>query len=162
LESFLLHYRNLVEFFGKVPREKTDLSIQRPDKIWPDPKARPSATELAEMQALGEELKGSYEDRKKDDTISKYLQHCTEHRIEAKSWEPREMMVEMERLIQLFEKHLSPFRPAIDSIPIEEILGKPDASDRYVAASSSGAKGDQGTTSGAKAGNNSESKETMQ
>jgi hypothetical protein len=136
LESFLLHYRNLVEFFGKAPRKKDDLSIQRPAKIWPDPKSRPTAAELAEMQDLGEELRGMYEDSKKRDTISKYLQHCTEQRIEAKSWEPREMIFEMERVMQLFEKHMPAFRPASNSITMEEIFGKPDANDRYVAASS--------------------------
>jgi hypothetical protein len=134
LESFLLHYRNLVEFFGKTPKKKTDLSIQMPGKIWPDALSRPSETELAEMQALGEELRARYEHPKKDDTISKYLQHCTEHRIQAKSWEPREMMVDMENLIRLFEKHVPPFKPASDSIRMEEIFGKPDPGDRYVSA----------------------------
>jgi hypothetical protein len=139
LESFLLHYRNLVEFFGKAPTKKTDLSIRRPDKIWPDPKSRPSDAELAEMQALGEELRVTYEDPKKDDTISKYLQHCTEHRIQAKSWEPREMMFEMERLMQLFEKHVPAYKPASNSVRMEEIFDQPDPDSRYVTASSSGA-----------------------
>ncbi len=137
LETFLLHYRNLVEFFGKAPTKKTDLSIQRPDRIWPNPKSCPNATELAEMQALGEELKGTYEDPKKDDTISRYLQHCTEHRIEAKSWEPREMMFVMENLMRLFEKHVPPFKPASNSVRMEEIFDKPDPGDRYVSTSSS-------------------------
>jgi hypothetical protein len=35
LEAFLLHYRNLIEFFGKKRHGPGDLSILRPDNIWP-------------------------------------------------------------------------------------------------------------------------------
>jgi hypothetical protein len=140
LESFLLHYRNLVEFFGKPPIKDSDLSIRRPDEIWPDPHSRPGETELAEMQALGEELRAIYEDPKKNDTISKYLQHCTQHRIQAKSWEPREMMADMMVLISQFEMHVPAFKPATDSVRMDEIFGKPDSGYRYVPATSSGAR----------------------
>jgi hypothetical protein len=34
LESFLVHYRNLLDFFGKKPSRKTDLTIWRPQVIW--------------------------------------------------------------------------------------------------------------------------------
>jgi hypothetical protein len=51
LESFVLHYRNLIELFGKDPTDETDLSIRRPEEIWPHRYPRPSEPELAEMQA---------------------------------------------------------------------------------------------------------------
>src|SRR5580704_4695026 len=39
LEDFLLHYRNLIEFFGKPQNQARavngDLSILRPQRIWP-------------------------------------------------------------------------------------------------------------------------------
>jgi hypothetical protein len=135
LESFLLHYRNLIELFGKVPTKKTDLSILRPDDIWPDLHSRPSDEELSEMQKIGEVLRLKYEDPAQNDTISKYLQHCTTHRIQAKSWQPSQMMYEIERLISMFEKHVPAFKPASNSIRMDEIFAKPVPADRYVSSS---------------------------
>src|ERR1700688_382246 len=57
LESFLLHYRNLIAFFGKFSSDPTDLTILRPEVIWPNPKDRPSNAELATMQEIGERLR---------------------------------------------------------------------------------------------------------
>jgi hypothetical protein len=137
LESFLLHYRNLIEFFGKVPAKASDLSIRRLDEIWPDPHSRPSEAEITAMQTRGEALRLKYEDSEKNDTISKYLQHCTKHRIQAKSWQPGEMMYDIAELISLFEKHVRSFRPASDSIRMDEIFAKPEPAALYVPSSAS-------------------------
>ena len=36
LEAFLVHYRNLLDFFGKRAPNRSNLSISRPDDIWPE------------------------------------------------------------------------------------------------------------------------------
>ena len=55
LESFLLHYRNLLDFFGKPPSYDTDLTIEHPDVIWTADQGldarRPSPDVLHRMQA---------------------------------------------------------------------------------------------------------------
>ncbi|SRR5579862_6792309 len=111
LECFLLHFRNLIEFFGKQPRGD-DLSIQRPKAIWPDPARRPSPHTLKQFHR--EDLWEKYEVRdasEVNDKISRYLQHCTEQRVDAKSWRVREMFEELDPLMSDFEKLLSDRRP---------------------------------------------------
>src|SRR5579864_198659 len=34
LESFLVHYRNLLDFFGKEKQWKKDLTMCRPEAVW--------------------------------------------------------------------------------------------------------------------------------
>jgi hypothetical protein len=119
LESFLLHYRNLIEFFGKSSSDLTNLTILRPEVIWPNPKDRPRNAELAKMQEIGERLKQKYEDRKMmDDTISRYLQHCTTFRTGFKEWYIDEMMIDVWELLDLFEKHNPEFKPATYSVSL--------------------------------------------
>lgn len=106
LECFLLHFRNLIEFFGKQPRGD-DLSIQKPEAIWPDAAKRPSADTLKQLHR--EDLWEKYEVRdatQVNDKISRYLQHCTEQRVDAKSWRVREMFEELDPLMSEFEKLL--------------------------------------------------------
>lgn len=135
LESFLIHYRNLVDFFGKPPRENTDLSISRPDVIWSAnhglSSKRPSTDVLDRIQTLGRTLWEKYEDRKRrDDTISRYLQHCTTFRTTFKQWFPIEMMAEIKEALELFEKHLPEFKPATNSSSVDRthFLGGASAS----------------------------------
>jgi hypothetical protein len=124
LESFLVHYRNLLDFFGKPPREDSDLSISRPDVIWDANlglnSQRPSAEILDRIQKVGRALWEKYENRKqRNDTISRYLQHCTTFRTSFKEWFPVEMMAEIKEAIELFEKHLPEFKPATSSGPVD-------------------------------------------
>jgi hypothetical protein len=116
LESFLIHYRNLIDFFGKPSSDQTDLTIRRPEVIWPNPKDRPSTADLVKMQTIGEQLREKYEDRRRDDTISRYLQHCTTFRTAFKEWHVDEMMDDIRELVELFEKHFPEFKPATNSI----------------------------------------------
>jgi|GEM_PF-1664048 hypothetical protein len=123
LESFLLHYRNLLEFFGKSRARDTDLTIQRPEAIWsaqagvPD---GPAKEVLEKMRALGNKLWEKYEDSdRRDDTISRYLQHCTTYRVSPKAWFPAEMMSEISELLALFDKHLPKFQPATHSRQVD-------------------------------------------
>jgi hypothetical protein len=120
LESFLVHYRNLLDFFGKPTRCGTDLTSKDPKKIWSADvmvnHRMPPQKDLDKMRAIGERLWEEYDDRKKrDDTISRYLQHCTTYRTSPKQWFPVKMMKEIKDVIALFEKHLPKFRPATES-----------------------------------------------
>jgi hypothetical protein len=98
LECFLLHFRNLIEFFGKEPDPKRpdDLSIFRPRQIWTDPNTLPSE----------EALRGLHQTplwRAAKHMISKYLQHCTEERVNRKIWYVHDMFVELSPIIDEFE-----------------------------------------------------------
>jgi len=100
LESFLLHYRNLLDFFGKEP-QADDLSVRRPDDWAADPVSAKSRTKP--LEAKGMDLWREYEDRKRRlDTISRYLHHCTRQRKEAKDWPVREMYGKISGLVQEF------------------------------------------------------------
>jgi hypothetical protein len=124
LEAFLVHYRNLIHFFGTLAKSDTDLTLGNPDQIWslesglaaplPDQKT------LDEMRAKGRKLWEKYEDRsKRDDTISRYLHHCTTFRLSPKQWFPVEMMSEISELCGALEKRLPEFDPATKSRPID-------------------------------------------
>ena len=110
LECFLLHFRNLIEFFGTPQPRGDSLNIQRPDKIWPNPATRPSPAQLAPLYR--EDLWEKYEVRdpndqnQTNDKISRYLHHCTEQRLEGKEWKVGEMIAELEPLMSAFENLL--------------------------------------------------------
>ena len=106
LECFLLHFRNLIEFFGKQPR-RDDLSIRKPEKIWTESATMPPADRLKRLQR--EDLWKKYEvreDGEQNDKISKYLQHCTEQRLESKNWNVSEMLEDLSPLLTEFESLL--------------------------------------------------------
>src|SRR5947208_13847453 len=72
LECFLLHYRNLIDFFGKEPRWD-DLSISKPQD-WALG-LRITENDIQPLKAKGKDLWQEYEARnKRRDTISRYLQ----------------------------------------------------------------------------------------
>lgn len=104
LECFLLHFRNLIEFFGNPRPRGDDLSTQTPKKIWTDPATMPTQAHLDPLYR--EDLWTKYEVRKKaqlNDKISRYLQHCTEQRVEGKEWKIGEMFGELDPLMSAFE-----------------------------------------------------------
>ncbi len=115
LECFLLHFRNLIEFFGKTQPRPDDLSIQRPDAMWPDVATRPSAEVLNRLHR--EDLWTKYEGQGVNDKISRYLQHCTEQRVDGKNWRVREMFEELEPLMSEFENVLPDKSRPWDSPP---------------------------------------------
>ena len=108
LECFLLHFRNLIEFFGKpISRDSDTLSIRRPEKIWEQPETQPSNEQLSRLRC--EDLWNKYEERRKgeiNDKISRYLKHCTEQRVVDKRWNVGEMFEEIRSVIAEFEKLL--------------------------------------------------------
>lgn len=123
LESFLVHYRNLLDFFGRSEAELradgTDLALSRPELIWSAETGldnrKPDKETLRTMGATGKELRAEFENRQRPDTISRYLQHCTTYRIYSKRWSPADMMHKIAGLLEQFEKYLPPFRPAKES-----------------------------------------------
>jgi cytochrome P450 len=84
LECFLLHFRNLIEFFGKPADDRDTLSILKPGSFSKDQQKQEVLKKL-----YRNDLWAKYEVRKADeenDKISRYLQHCTEERVNDKSW----------------------------------------------------------------------------
>jgi hypothetical protein len=102
LECFLLHYRNLIDFLGKKPT-RDDLSVTKP-KAW----AMGMDFRGEEIQSLngkGKDLWQEYEDRKRrSDTISRYLQHCTEQRTMRKDWPLDKMYKSIRPLVEDFRQ----------------------------------------------------------
>ena len=107
LEAFLLHFRNLIEFFGRPgpPPRDTDPSIEKPESFWADPATRPPDAVLAGLRKPT--LWTKYEGLNNPNSISKYLQHCTEHRIDAKDWPVSDMYNELSGTLDEFERLLA-------------------------------------------------------
>jgi hypothetical protein len=115
LESFLLHYRNLIDFLGSDRLRPGDLHVTN---IW----ARMNLTEplnLDEIYANGKKLRAKHEplDSQGGGRISQYLQHCTEKRIDFKNWEVSTMYNEIEPLLSDVDKHLGPEMGMLKPIP---------------------------------------------
>lgn len=103
LECFLLHFRNLIEFFGKTQPRDDSLSMYRPESIWTDA-TMPSAEVLSRLRR--EDLWTKYEGPGLPDKISRYLQHCTEQRVDGKTWDVQQMYNELDPLMSEFENVL--------------------------------------------------------
>jgi hypothetical protein len=101
LESFLVHYRNLIEFLGKKDDIRaTDIHVSN---IW-EKTHLPEPAELPELRKQGEVLWDKYE--RVDDRISRYLQHCTTQRTQWKQWEVGTMSNELEPVLVVVERSL--------------------------------------------------------
>jgi len=116
LESFLLHYRNLIEFLGKEQARvsATDLHVSN---IW-QRLGVPEPPQLPRIIGQGSTLWTKYE--RVRDKISVYLHHCTTLRTESKSWDLDEMNNDMEPVVAEVEKALrqnyctwTPERPVV-------------------------------------------------
>ena len=102
LECFLLHYRNLIEFLGNEEQNirKTDLHVSN---IWKKSEL-PEPSRLPSIRERGNELWKDY--ARVDNSISRYLNHCTTYRTQPKSWGIGRMMQELEPLLTEVEKAL--------------------------------------------------------
>ncbi len=102
LESFLVHYRNLIEFLGKEQHlvRDTDLHVSN---IW-HRLGMAEPTQLPKIRGGGDKLWAKYE--RAEDKISRYLQHCTTLRTESKSWEVGTMNGELEPVLAEVEEAL--------------------------------------------------------
>ena len=110
LENFLLHYRNLIEFFGKQQQEDGDLSILEPERIWPG--RVPDKAVLDSMTKP--DLRKKYDTRPNPEAISKYLHHCTIQRTQAKHWDVSKMYEELRPIIERFVSLLPEYKLAPD------------------------------------------------
>jgi hypothetical protein len=106
LESFLLHYRNLIDFLGNERPRPGDLHVTN---IWTLMNLS-APTNLNDIYDNGKKLRTKYEpsDAQGGGRISQYLQHCTEKRIDFKNWEVSTMYNEIEPLLSVVEAHLGP------------------------------------------------------
>jgi len=123
LESFLLHYRNLIEFLGKQENiSETDLHISN---LWERLGIKEPAT-VDRIKEGGEKLWDKYE--RGADRISRYLHHCTSYRTDFKQWDVGGMSAELETVIVDVEKALPDQRSWEPERPIsspEFWLGSP-------------------------------------
>jgi hypothetical protein len=113
LEDFLLHYRNLIEFFGKPKPRDGDLSVCRPDSIWQG--AIPE-DELRRMRTP--ELWEAYDSGDNNESISKYLHHCTQQRREPRRpWPVDAMYQALKPAMDAFKAKVPPY-----ALPLNERL----------------------------------------
>jgi hypothetical protein len=106
LESFLLHFRNVIEFFGHKNPRTGDLHV---NKIWTLVGINPPAN-LSTIHADGVRLHERYEPSEKlgGGRISQFLSHCTEKRTDPRIWMYNQMLEEVEPLIAQVEPMLQP------------------------------------------------------
>jgi hypothetical protein len=91
LEAFLLHYRNLVEFFGN----EGDLKSSEP-KVWAPRALTKEEVESISSRQLCKKYRG---------LISSYLQHCTKRRAQLdRSWNVWRMREEIKPLTENFQQ----------------------------------------------------------
>jgi len=104
LESFLTHYRNMLEFLGNEKPSKTDIHIKT---IW-SLEGLSVPLDIDDTYAKGNTLLKKYEppETAGGGRISQYLHHCTIKRIDFKEWPIHTMMADIEPLMKRVEPHL--------------------------------------------------------
>jgi hypothetical protein len=117
LESFLVHYRNLIEFLGK-PQSRLRQGDIHVTNLWAlENLAAPSW--VNEIHIKGQSLFVKYEEQA--DRISRYLQHCTTQRVQLKDWLIDEMNNEIEPLLGQIDKVLQPTNQLLEAVPAVQI-----------------------------------------
>jgi hypothetical protein len=135
LESYLVHYRNLIEFVGK-PQDRLRQGDIHITNIWTlEGLAVPSWANT--VHTNGQALFTKYEEQ--DDRISRYLQHCTTKRIEAKDWPIDEMTKAIEPLLTQVESVLKPANQLLQSVPAVHFLTAHSASTTVATATTAAA-----------------------
>jgi hypothetical protein len=127
LEAFLVHFRNLIEFFGNPRPRRDDLHISRVNIFWPDSTSRPADAVLQQLHKT--DLWEKYEVNTSQ-RISRYLHHCTEERVEPKNWEVDNMYGEVNDLLSQFEQLLpdKSRRWPVPALAVRNVLGPTSAS----------------------------------
>lgn len=124
LESFLVHYRNLIEFLGK-PQARLRQGDIHITNIW-TLESIPAPNWVNTVNSAGQALFTKYEEQ--DDRISRYLQHCTTKRIESKDWPIDEMNNAIESLLAQVENMLTPSNQLLQSVAAVHTLTAHSAS----------------------------------
>jgi len=137
LESFLIHYRNLIEFLGKEKPRLDDLHVTT---IWQVAKLAPPVA-LKEIHAKGVQLWKEYEPTgaQGGGRISQYLQHCTTKRIQFKDWRIDTMTEQIEPLLAEVEKHLRSGKQILEPVKAVKVQGPFSASTATVTITASAA-----------------------
>src|ERR1700693_1351059 len=119
VQCFLLHYRNLIEFFsGAKHRKGSDISVADPG-VWAGRTLTPA--ELNSLQTPAQKLCDDYWTE-----VSQFLQHCTERRYkELKEWNLEEMMDKLSPVLASFKKL---FPPTATPIHVTKALSVQSAS----------------------------------
>jgi len=118
LEAFLVHFRNLIEFFGNPRPRGDDLHVKRVDVFWPDPASRPTDLQLQKLVRI--DLWENYETNTAQ-RISRYLHHCTEERTARKDWDIAAMFNDVKDVVEAFEKLLPDLARSWD-IPVHAMV----------------------------------------
>lgn len=98
VEGFLLHYRNLIEFFSgkKHRKDGSDISIADPE-VWSGRKL--TKEEINQLQPIARQLEDEYWT-----DISQFLQHCTVRRhAEFREWNIPKMFERLMPVLNCFE-----------------------------------------------------------
>jgi hypothetical protein len=120
LEVFLLHYRNLIEFFGRddkqgKPPQKGDLHVLTFWKL-------ENVSEPDDLQGFYQAGKALFLDADiGNKAISKRLAHCTDQRLPLKKW-PISMYKKIEELIARIEPILEPYPAELQPSELPVIL----------------------------------------
>jgi hypothetical protein len=101
IEAFLLHYRNLLDFFSD-PKQNNDLSIAKPQD-WLN--RQPTEDDIAmihDLKARTIRLRDLYLSAR-NGSISKYLQHCTTQRFRVPlNWPIEDMVIGLQEVLRDF------------------------------------------------------------
>jgi hypothetical protein len=124
LESFFVHYRNLIEFLGKPQDELRQGDIHITNLWTLEGATAPSWVSQTHNNALP--LWTKYE--KQPERISRYLQHCTTQRVQLKDWPIDEMNNEIEPLLSQLETVLVPTNPDLAPVPAMPVMAAHSAS----------------------------------
>jgi hypothetical protein len=137
LESFLVHYRNLVEFLSKPQskiRDKGPIQDIHITNIWElEHQAVPSW--VSEVHTKAQPLWAKYGEAA-DERISIYLQHSTTKRIDIKHWRIDEMVNEIEPLLTEITNALKPTNTLLEALRPVLILEPHSASTAVATATS--------------------------
>lgn len=133
LESFLVHFRNLIEFLGNDNPRKRDTRTSAPYDLqirtfWEEANLT-EPDNVNEIVDGGYNLFRSYE--RGNERISRFLAHCTSQRIDFKEWRINEMCEQIEPLLSRVEEKLNPspdFRAAIKRVSAINFSGTLPAS----------------------------------
>jgi hypothetical protein len=117
LESFLVHYRNLIEFLGK-PLNRLRQGDIHITNLW-GLEGLNVPSWVNQIHANGQLLFTKYEEQA--ERISRYLQHCTTQRIQVKDWLIDEMNNEIEPLLSQIEQVLQPTNELLQAVPAVQI-----------------------------------------
>jgi hypothetical protein len=104
IEGFLLHFRNLIQFYGgnenRHRRHGNDLSTLQPE-VWAGrPLVQNEQQEVDAMRTPGAALDNAFSDK-----ISVCLQHCTVQRAETLTdWDVAQMFADIDNINAVFKK----------------------------------------------------------